>query len=453
VRGASDLNPCNLILSLLVTGLFLSFLSPTPSETSPVTGDTTIAFPGAEGFGKYATGGRGGRVIWVTNLNDSGPGSLREAVSAAGSRYILFSVAGTIQLKSPLEIKKADVSILGQSAPGEGICISNYNVAVKTDNVIIRYIRFRLGDEQSQQDDALTSIRNHTIIIDHCSMSWATDECASFYDNADFTLQWCIISESLNHSVHEKGDHGYGGIWGGKKASFHHNLMAHHKSRLPRFCGSRYHKHPEEELVDFSNNVIYNWMENSSYGGERGTQVMQNNYYKAGPVTPVRHSDRIVEPYAPYGQYYVAGNFVVGHPEVSQDNWLGVKCVRDSVYLDRIPDGIGTAKESAKNAYEKVLAGVGASLHRDAVDKRVCDEVSRGSFTYGDKGIINSQKDVGGWPLLAGGKMQKDSDKDGMPDKWERRHGLNPNDPTDATSYSISKEYPNLEVYLNEIVM
>src|SRR6187549_1210209 len=279
--------------------------------------EKSLAFPGADGFGKYATGGRGGAVYIVSNLNDEGPGSLREAVKKKGPRTILFSVSGTIELKSPLFINSGDVTIAGQSASGDGICLRDYPVSINADNVIIRFIRFRLGDVTKLQEDAFGGTKSKSrIIIDHCSMSWSTDECASFYRNKDFTLQWCIISESLNQSVHEKGEHGYGGIWGGEGASFHHNLLAHHTSRMPRFSGSNTTPNSPEELVDFRNNIIYNWQINNTYGGERGRYNVVNNYYKPGPSTKSK-KPWILNPSSPYGKFFVTGNCLYGNDVIS----------------------------------------------------------------------------------------------------------------------------------------
>lgn len=414
-----------------------------------------LAFPGAEGYGKFTTGGRGGRVIVVTNLNDSGPGSLRAAIREKGPRIITFAVAGTIALESSLPIDNGDVTIAGQSAPGEGICIRNYPFSVSADNVIIRYMRFRLGDEKKVQDDALKGRRVKNVIIDHCSVSWATDEGSSFYGNSDFTMQWCIIAESLKNSVHEKGAHGYGGIWGGEGASFHHNLMAHHTSRNPRFSGSSSTSNTEDELVDFTNNVIYNWEFNSSYGGENGKYNMVNNYYKAGPATDKSKRDRIINPSEPYGKFYVNGNVVTASEEVTANNWNGgVQCDNpEAAKANHAFEVIALSKiQSAEDAYQSVLKYAGTSYCRDAVDARIIKEVKTGSATYGEKGIIDSQTQVGGWPELKSKKAPKDSDQDGMPDKWEKKHQLNPDDSSDAALFSLSEAYTNIEVYLNELV-
>jgi len=415
-----------------------------------------VAFPGAEGFGKYTTGGRGGKVIKVTNLDDSGPGSLRAAVETKGARIIVFDVSGTIELKSRLQIKNGDVTIAGQTAPGDGICLRNYNTNIAADNVIIRYLRFRLGAENKQEDDALNGTNRKGIIIDHCSMTWSVDECASFYRNKDFTLQWSIIAQSLNNSVHTKGKHGYGGIWGGEGASFHHNLIASNTSRNPRFSGSSTTVNPEGELVDFTNNVIFNWGGNSVYGGEKGRYNMVNNYYIPGTATVSKNvKTRIVNPSAPYGQFFIDGNYMEGSPEVTANNWNGgVHCDNlDSVKANKAFDVTTITVETAKDAYKKVIASAGASLFRDAVDAGIVNDVKRGFSTDGEKknGIIDSPNDVGGWPILKSLPALKDTDGDGMPDEWEIKNGLNPNDASDAATYKLDKAYTNIEVYVNGI--
>lgn len=447
--------PITILFTLSFSSLLLGCRAgsdkPGPENIEP----QVTAFPGAEGFGKFTTGGRGGKVFIVTNLNDSGPGSFREAVKHKAPRTIVFEVSGTIELKSPLRITTGDVTIAGQTAPGDGICLRNYEVSIDADNVIIRYIRFRLGDKAQQESDAVKALRRKNIIIDHCSMSWATDECASFYDNENFTLQWCIISESLNHSVHHKGDHGYGGIWGGMGASFHHNLFAHHTSRNPRFCGARYHKQPEREIVDFRNNVIYNWKSNSVYGGEEGNHNMVNNYYKSGPSTNSSARSRIVSPDEPYGKFYVHGNYVVDNVQITKDNWDGgVKCNNMEAARSLKPFPVlEIPEQSAVEAYESVLKSSGASQVRDAVDTRIVEEVRAGEANYGnDKlGIIDSQQDVGGWPELKSASAPEDADRDGMPDAWEKQKSLN-TAANDASGFDLDKEYTNIEVYFNGLV-
>lgn len=413
------------------------------------------AFPGAEGYGQYTTGGRGGAVYIVTSLADHGPGTLRDALQQKGPRTITFAVSGYIDLERPLKITTGQVTIAGQSAPGAGITLRYYPVEIAADQVIIRYLRFRLGDVKHVQDDALTCLRQRDIIIDHCSISWATDECASFYDNENFTLQWSIISESLNASVHEKGEHGYGGIWGGKGASFHHNLLIHHNSRLPRFCGARYHHQPDAERVDFINNVIYNWMSNSSYGGEQGHHNMVGNYYRPGPATRPEHATTLINPYAPYGWFYVRDNILDGNARVTDNNMLGIRCDSVAMVWQQQPvTPVQQVIERAEAAYQRVLQYAGSSRNRDAVDQRLIQEVSTGKASAGKRanGIIDSQEDVGGWPSLPAASAPLDTDRDGMPDAWEMQRGLNKNSPHDATSFKLDAAYTNLEVYLNTLI-
>ena len=435
------------------------------------------AFPGAEGGGIYTTGGRGGKVIYVENLNDKGNGSFRKAIEAKGPRTIVFKVSGNIELAKPIYIKNGDVTIAGQSAPGEGICLVNYSVEIEADNVIIRFIRVRPGDESNEELDAISGLRVKNIIIDHCSFSWGTDEAASFYETTNFTLQWCIISESLDQSVHSKGNHGYGGIWGGKNATFHHNLISDHTSRNPRFHGSRYNNNPDSEQVDFRNNVIYNWGYNSMYGGEEGHYNIVNNYFKPGPATQKNVRYRILDLTQNFfdprhntdtmgpGKFFIEGNVVEGFPDVTKDNWgkgiqgrgVNEKAKAFSKLHQPIPyTQIKT--ETAEEAFNSVLRSAGASLQRDAVDLRIVDETLTGqeqfgaTFSGGKKGIIDSPDDVGGWPVLKQGKIPVDSDNDGIPDEWETANGLNPNDSADGNAFTLNKNYTNLEIYLNSLV-
>jgi hypothetical protein len=412
-----------------------------------------ISFPGAEGYGKYATGGRGGKVIKVTNLNDNGPGSLRDAVNQKGARTVLFSISGTISLESNLEIQEGNLTIAGQTAPGDGICIKNYQTSISADNVIIRFIRFRLGDETKQEADALSIMRSKNIIIDHCSFSWGIDEVFSIYDNRNTTVQWCIISEALNDSYHSKGEHGYGGIWGGINASFYYNLFSHNSSRNPRFNGARTGTSADEEVVDFRNNVIYNWGINSSYGGENGNYNMVGNYYKSGSATKKNIENRIINPWQ-NGKWFVHDNFVEGFQEISEDNWSGgIHYDKGEVESLRINSPVGKAifkSIDSKKSYKKVLKFSGAILpKRDPVDQRIINETKNGTVHSGN-GIINSQKEVGGWPELKSESPPLDTDNDGMPDEWELQNGLDPNNPSDRNSIN-EKGYTFLEVYLNEL--
>lgn len=447
--------------------------------------ETAYAFPGAEGYGKNTTGGRGGRVIKVTNLNDAGAGSLREALTATGKRVVVFEVSGNIVLKSKIQINNGDLTIAGQTAPGDGICIQNYEVNLAANNIIVRYLRFRLGDVNvaTIESDTFWGRELENIIIDHCSMSWSIDETASFYHNKNFTLQWCIIAESMNNSGHSKGAHGYGGIWGGSPASFHHNLLAHHTSRNPRFDGGLRYSNGSgtgvgkfgPDKVDYRNNVIYNWSGNSAYGGENGEYNMVNNYYKAGPSTPTNRNKRIMQvtkdvtTSAPnpslygvgYGTFYITGNYVFGNATVTTNNWNGGVDYDSGLTQTMVQKaapftGIDIPAHTAEQAFEMVLSYAGASYKRDAVDTRITGEVRNGTATYkgsvsGLWGIIDTQKDVGGWPTLAQTAVLKDTDGDGMPDDWEVANKLDPNK-ANAEGNDLSSGYSNIEVYINSLV-
>lgn len=447
-------------------------------ETPEPVEETAYAFPGAEGFGRNATGGRGGRVIYVTNLGDSGEGSLRYAVEQSGPRYILFKVSGTIQLRSRLNITQGDVTIAGQTAPGDGITIRDYPVTIDADNVIIRFLRFRMGDAARQEADALGSRFHQDLIIDHCSMSWSTDECVSFYANEYTTVQWCYITESLRNSVHDKGAHGYGGIWGGKKASFHHNLLAHHSSRNPRLGEEAGRAFALTDLVDLRNNVIYNWSDNSCYGGEAMNVNLVNCYYKPGPATTKKerilsidkNKNEGTEVYDIWGKFYISGNYVEGSTRASEDNWTyGVYNQFHSSYGEVSEADKETMRQeephstegnvtthSAGEAFDLVLDFGGASLVRDAVDVRIVGEVKNGTYTYtgsnGSRlGIIDTQEDVGGWPALQMKEAPMDTSGDGMPDEWKTERGLDP-ELNQATGHHLSTGYDNVEVYLNSLV-
>jgi len=435
-------------------------------------GAKTPAFPSAEGGGMYTTGGRGGKVLYVTSLADDGSkGTLRWAVYQKGPRTVLFKISGIISLTKPLSIKNDSLTIAGQSAPGDGICIKDYDVYVGASNVIIRFMRFRLGDLiKEHEPDAYGGRNQKNVIIDHCSSSWSVDECASFYSNENFSMQWCIISEALNNSEHPKGAHGYGGIWGGKNASFHHNLIADNNSRNPRFngfkrAGLKYNNSLDEERVDFRNNVIYNWGDHSSYGGESGTFNLVANYFKAGAGTNPKIKDRITQvdmdadpsKCAPgYGRYFIQDNYVFGYPEVTKDNWKGVKLMTgvDPIACKVLKPYECTPikTQTAEVAYKKVLAYAGASLKRDTVDTRVTNEVKTGVNIYKGKltqrpGLIDSQTDVNGWPEYKSSEAPADANKDGIPDGW-----LETNYPGKKATDTNKDGYTYLEVYLNSLV-
>lgn len=461
------------------------------------------AFPGAEGGAMYITGGRGGKVIHVTNLNDSGEGSLRAAVSASGARTIVFDVAGIITLKSPLNIKYGDVTIAGQTAPGDGICVKGRYTQINADNVIIRYVRFRLGDEDpnaSDSDDAIWSRYHKNIILDHCSMSWSIDECASFYANSNMTMQWCIIAESMRScSLHSKGDHGYGGIWGGENVSFHHNILAHHDSRNPRFDHPHiYENHntvPQRGVIDYRNNVVYNWGSNNSYGGEgygagKGTGInMVGNYYKPGPSS----SDKkyIMDSYGVYSScsscgknidegyplIYMSGNVHTKYSDITSDNAKGIYWhngdshvnygkTASSAFAVKGQSGqtCYTTTHSAEDAMKAACEYAGASLAKDKVDARVASHVKNGTGKIIDCVVETSGKTSAmslygyTWPTYKASSEQTaktvDTDGDGMPDWFEAQFGLDKTDASDGGKISIDRNnrYTNLEMYLHYLV-
>lgn len=487
----------------------------------------TPAFPGAEGHGRYTEGGRGGQVVHVTNLNDDGPGSFRQAVKNHKPKTVVFDVGGVIALEKDLRIGD-NTTIAGQTAPAPGITLRYYTVRPGSNN-IIRFIRVRRGQERDVNDGADAFWTNHVtgLIIDHCSLSWSIDEVASFYDNNNFTMQWSTIGESLNHAGHGKGAHGYGGIWGGKLASFHHNLIIHVNNRAPRFCGARYgwegykqnklydkygwQNYVQAENVDMRNCVVYNCGEGKCYGGPGGGQInMVNNYFKAGPSTKNAslltqvsvgspdNSKGHPNAYGMTSRYYIQGNTVeAAGIKMENRDWQGVKVDKKGVYnynngffcsadsqklygddVDHIvkrgvryvnikmqnPVPAGTVTtHTAAEAFNKVLTFAGASLHRDEVDARYAEEAKNGTATYkGSVGNTPGQLDIvadcKGYTEQTFPTSKRpegfDTDGDGMPDAWEKANGLNPNDPSDGTAYTIDKQqwYTNLEVYLNSLV-
>lgn len=526
--------------------------------TSNAVADNLPAFPGAEGFGRYTTGGRGGAVYHVTKLDDDGSeGTFRWACNKSGTRTIVFDVSGTIYLKSTLQLKRGNVTIAGQTAPGDGICIADYPFEISSDNVIIRFMRFRLGNRHvdKHEGDGLGGMDRKNIIVDHCSISWSIDECLSVYGSKNITLQWNIVSQSLKKSGHSKGAHGYGGNWGGSGASYHHNLLAHHDSRVPRL-GPRPGTQTDERM-DLRNNVMYNWGGNGCYGGEGMTVNIAYNYYKPGPTTLKLKGERKYRLAAPgirtvdyclnkstivynyktltgvsvtdkdvsgsfdgtnsyvtikgtkylidmttnkidvdgkqmtiawndwkkmlhtWGHYYVYGNYNPNYDNMNKDNFkYGVsdqidKSGNDNTYPG--DDAIklttpmtfeGVTTHTAQDAYDRVLAYAGASLHRDWVDEQMVNDTKNGVATATGSGntggIINSQDDnkpAGAtadwnpWPNLVTDTSidVTDTDGDGIPDYWEDANGLDKNNKADGNQ-TDAEGYTNLERYMNSLV-
>lgn len=360
-----------------------------------------LAFPTAEGYGKYTVGGNGGRTIVVTNLNDSGEGSLRAAVEAEGARTVTFDVCGNIELLSPLRINNDSITILGQTAPGLGICLKDCPLVINANEVIVRYLRVRPGDKYTRDSDALGGGRygQRNVILDHLSVSWSIDECLSIYKTENLTVQWCLVTHSLTKSVHTKGSHGFGGIWGGNKATFHHNLLANHSSRNPRISSVDGTKN-----VDVRNNAIYNWGFKSGYGGGHYATVnLVNNYYKPGPATTNKRFFDVADDRT--GLYFIHGNVMEGDEAMTQENKKGVG---DKPHADGAPTCLVTepfdyepiTEETATQSYERILTDVGCSHKRDSYDTEVLRQVREGLGTFGNNGLINTPSEAGGWPDL-----------------------------------------------------
>lgn len=409
------------------------------------------AFPGAEGFGANTPGGRGGRVLFVTNLDDSGPGSFRAACEAEGPRTIVFRVSGTIALQSDIIVRNPYLTIAGQSAPGDGICLRDHTFGVATHDVIVRYLRGRLGDESKSQSDGLDILNgSRDVIFDHCSATWSVDECLSLSGNvSNITVQWSLIGESLRKSVHAKGPHGYGSLSRANgPVSWHHNLWIHNDARNPRL-GDNYGRGPTFPTFDVRNNVIYGFGGTAS-GLTQGKLKINYvaNYLRAGPDSTAK-TPMTIGPNSDI-TLYLEGNVYDGHPDFTADNTKFVSAYeidgKRQVQLTTTPFEVAPVKTvPAAEALELVLASVGASLpKRDAVDARLVDQVRTRAGR-----MINSQKEVGGWPELKTGPVPADQDNDGLPDEWEKANGLNAGNAADSALDSDKDGYTNLEEYLN----
>lgn len=426
---------------------------------SPDLSKRQLAFPGAEGFGAYSKGGRGGKVLFVDNLNDSGPGSLRAAVEDSLPRIVVFRVSGTIELKSDLIVSEPYITIAGQTAPGDGICLKNYALKVRgTHDVVIRFLRVRPGIKSGKPDDAINIAYSQNVIIDHCSASWSTDETLNtWHGSQDITVQWCIISEPLNNSIHRPG-HGYAASIGGNRASYHHNLIANAAGRNPSVSAGY---QGFGQVFDFSNNLVFNW-KNRTCDGKPEMLNFIGNYYKAGPATQIDRKRRLVqiEDASDYGfvsKWYINGNLIEDHSDILVDNWeFGVEFDQNTdmkTNRSYTPfDNGGYKVRNVNDIYEAVLKYAGAFLpDRDIIDARIVQEVRTGKTTIGD-GIIDRVDQTEGWPPLKSSPAPKDKDNDGMPDNWELRISLSIEDPSDGNQDRDGDGYTNLEEYLNSLV-
>ncbi|MEX0641394.1 MAG: hypothetical protein WD468_01770 [Pirellulales bacterium] len=428
-------------------------------------GESQLAFPGAEGFGRFARGGRGGDVYRVTTLADDGPGSLRHGVrTATGPRTIIFGLSGTIELKKPLIIDKSFLTIAGQSAPGDGICIRDQTFGIeKATHIVVRYIRVRLGDENKPRPSGIDCVNTTDVdhvIFDHISVSWGIDGNHDLRRGGNFTLQWSIYSEALNESLHKKGTHAMLASFRDltDSISLHHNLFASSRERHPTLAGSPRTK--PNAIVDFRNNVIYNITGATNLGNCRINVV--NNFYQPGHNTVTGRkplATKIENPDVLHA--FLSGNVFAGNPALTNDNFLAIDFARwakggylpTSLAAIRADHefSVGDARpatDSAETAYERVLRSAGAAHPRDVADARLIDGIRSQSHR-----MINSQRDVGGWPKLNSQAAPLDTDRDGMPDAWEEQHGLNPAEPDDGQNDRDDDGYTNLEEYLNSLCL
>lgn len=493
VTTEGESTPVGPVVPPSFSGEYADFLIPLTEDADGM----ARAFPGAEGGGMYTTGGRGGSVYHVTSLEDSSNpayGTLRYGIEKAGRPLtIVFDVAGVIALEKQLTVANGKLTIAGQTAPGDGICLKNYTLRINASDVIVRYLRCRMGDERKTEDDALNLYTGNNnikdVIIDHCSLSWSTDECGSFYGVTNFTLQWCILSESLRISVHNKGKHGFGGLWGGENATYHHNLLAHHDSRNPRLDHD--YTSTLKGPVSLVNNVIYNWGDNSTYGGESANDNGEyrkynilNNYYKPGPATATSKY-RFIDPWTKAcsnctgktnsstivpGHYYMTGNVFHSRTDLSSDNWKGttasddvISVIKSDELFSYSANPTSVSMQSASAAFNSVTDYVGASLRRDKVDERISRETKEGKSTYtGSKGstggLIDTQSDVGGWPEYTAGDEEialiTDTDGDGIPDWFEDACKLDKDKASDGAYKTLDPKgrYTNLEMFLHYLV-
>ena len=469
-----------------------------------------VAFPGAEGYGKYATGGRGGKTYVVTSLDDCDESSLkagtfRWAVKQPGKKIVTFAVNGTIYLKSALNLDCGDLTILGQTAPGEGVCLADYPVTISCENAIIRYMRFRLGNRQvaNHEGDGFGFNGANNVIMDHCSISWSIDECLSISAATNLTIQWCMVEQALNNAGHSKGAHGYGGNWGGTNVSFHHNLITQCNSRVPRLGGDT--SPLTEDFCDLRNNVFYNWGGNGCYGAEAIDVNFVNNYYKPGPSTDTRsanirkricgigiRTNSYIQTYPAFahdlhkwGHFYTDGNVNPDYEDMTKDNWtIGIlnqvnasgcdgtwtAVTKDTIRLREPREFMSVTTHSAEDAYEKVMTLAGASLYRDCVDNLMVAQVmarlgeDKSGSNGATKGQIDCQSDNnlsaaevenGAWPILKAITPEKpDTDGDGIPDQYESSWGLDYKDGTDGAGIYTSTNpayngYAYVEIYQN----